>query len=143
MIVREFFDTNILLYAKIDDSSEKHIKAKDLLMDRILNGSPCLSVQIINEFTVNAVKKGKELPVVKDIVSQLLESFTVFPLTVELTMDAFRLSNRYKFSFWDSLIAAAALKAQCSVLFTEDLQDGQIIDGVLEIKNPFAKQNKA
>jgi predicted nucleic acid-binding protein len=52
-------------------------------------------------------------------------------------MEAFRISERYQFSFWDSLIVAAALEAQCSILYTEDLQDGQIIDGILEIKNPF------
>ncbi|GHV80479.1 hypothetical protein AGMMS49944_22700 [Spirochaetia bacterium] len=54
-------------------------------------------------------------------------------------MDAFRISNRYQFSFWDSLIVASALEAQCTVLYTEDLQDGQIIEDVLEVKNPFIR----
>jgi predicted nucleic acid-binding protein len=139
MTEHEFFDSNIILYAQIDDSSLKHKQAVDLLTDRIINGDAFVSVQVLNEFTVNAVKKGKKLSEVKDIVSQLLGSFTVFPLTVELTMDAFRISNRYQFSFWDSLIVASALEAQCTVLYTEDLQDGQIIEGVLEIKNPFIR----
>jgi predicted nucleic acid-binding protein len=52
-------------------------------------------------------------------------------------MKAFRISKRYQFSFWDRIIVASALAAKCSILYTEDLQDGQIIDGILRISNPF------
>lgn len=53
----EFFDTNIILYAKIDDSSSKHLIAKELLEQKILHGEPCMSIQVVNEFTVNAIRQ--------------------------------------------------------------------------------------
>jgi predicted nucleic acid-binding protein len=134
---RDFFDTNILLYAKIDDESEKHHIAKNLVILKTQNNEPNISVQVLNEFTVNAIKKGKPLPEVETVVKQLIQSFYVLQLSTEITMDAFRISDRYQFSFWDSLIVASALATECSTVYTEDLQDGQIIDSVLKISNPF------
>ena len=134
---REFFDTNIILYAKIDDSSQKHIIAKNLLENRILHGSPCISIQVVNEFAVNALRKGRKLSDVETIVEQLFEVFDIANLNKKSVTDALSISSRYQFSFWDSLIVAAALEERCSVLYTEDLQSGQIVDNVLEIKNPF------
>jgi predicted nucleic acid-binding protein len=52
-------------------------------------------------------------------------------------IESFRIYRAYQFSHWDCLIIAAALESQCKILFTEDLSDGQIIDGILNIKNPF------
>ena len=143
MSKHDFFDTNILLYAKIDDESEKHHIAKDLIILKTGNSEPNISVQVLNEFTVNAIKKGKSLSEVETVIKQLVKSFYVLQLSTEITMDAFRISKRYQFSFWDSLIVASALATHCSVLYTEDLQDGQIIDGVLKISNPFIKSEIA
>ena len=137
MIGTEFFDTNIILYAKVDVSSPKHGIAKELLEEKIQYGEPCISVQVVNEFTVNAIRKAMELSEVEAIAGQLLTHFHVQSLTPKHVIDAFRIMKRYRFSFWDSLIVSAALDAQCSVLYTEDMQDGQWIDGVLEIRNPF------
>ena len=133
----EFFDTNIILYANVDVFSPKHVIAKELLEQKILYGVPCISVQVINEFVVNAMRKQKKLPEVEEIVRGLLANLCVQSLTEEHVTDAFRITKRYQFSFWDSLIVAAALDLQCSVLYTEDMQHGQWIDGVLEIRNPF------
>jgi len=135
----EFFDTNIILYAKIDESSPKHGIAKELLEQKILYGEPCISIQVVNEFTVNAIRQKRELPDIEATARQLLSHFHVQSLTAKHVMDAFRIVQRYRFSFWDSLIVAAALDMQCSVLYTEDLQNGQWIDDVLEIRNPFSR----
>ena len=133
----EFFDTNIILYAKIDESSPKHDMAKELLEQKILDGEPCISVQVVNEFSVNAIRQKIELPEIETTVQQLLTHFHVQSLTTKHVMDAFRIVKRYGFSFWDSLIVAAALDMQCSVLYSEDMQNGQWIDDVLVIRNPF------
>ena len=133
----EFFDTNIVLYAKIDESSPKHVMAKELLEQKILYGEPCISVQVVNEFSVNAIRQKRELPEIEATVQQLLTHFHVQSLMTKHVMDAFRIVKRYGFSFWDSLIVAAALDMQCSVLYSEDMQNGQWIDDVLVIRNPF------
>ena len=137
----EFFDTNIILYAKIDDSSLKHVIAKELLEHKIQYGEPCINTQVVNEFTVNAMRKGKTLTEIEATARELLAAFHVQGLTTEHVIDAFRIAKRYRFSFWDCLIVSAALNMQCSVLYTEDLQDGQWIDDVLEIRNPFTGTN--
>ena len=133
----EFFDTNIILYAKIDESSPKHIIAKELLEQKILYGEPCISVQIVNEFSVNAIRQKMQLPEIETTVNQLLTHFHVQSLTTKHVRNAFRIVKRYGFSFWDSLVVSTALDMHCSVLFTEDMQNGQWIDDVLEIRNPF------
>ena len=137
MIETEFFDTNIILYAKVDTASPKHAIAKALLEEKIQYGEPWICVQVVNEFTVNAIRKAMELSEVEAIAGELLTHFHVQSLTPKLVIDAFRIMKRYRFSFWDSLIVSAALDSQCTVLYTEDMQHGQWIDGVLEIRNPF------
>jgi len=137
MTALEFFDTNVILYAKIDESSPKHVVARELLEQKILYGEPCISIQVINEFSVNAIRQKRELSEIEATVKQLLTNLRVQRLATKHVMDAFRIVKRYRFSFWDSLIVAAALDMQCSVLYTEDLHNGQWIDDVLEIRNPF------
>jgi predicted nucleic acid-binding protein len=139
MTESDFFDTNILLYAEIDDETQKHKIAKELVKKAIASGDPHINAQVINEFTVNIHKSGKALPDVEIIVSEFLENFTVHPLAIHICQNAFRIARRYAFSFWDSLIIAAAIDAGCAILYTEDLQDGQIIDGILTVRNPFVK----
>ena len=138
----EFFDTNIILYAKVDDSSPKHVIAKELLEQKIMNGEPCISIQVVNEFSVNAIRQKVELPDIEAMVKRLMTSFHIQSLAAKHVLDAFRIVERYQFSFWDSLIISAALDMQCSVLYTEDMQNGQWIDDVLEIRNPFVKEKR-
>ena len=133
----EFFDTNIISYARIDESSPKHVIAEELLEQKILYGEPCISIQVVNEFSVNAIRQKRELPEIETAVQHLLTHFHVQSLTAKHVLDAFRIVQRYRFSFWDGLIVAAALDMQCSVLYSEDMQNGQWIDKVLEIRNPF------
>ncbi|OGA66417.1 MAG: hypothetical protein A3G83_18130 [Betaproteobacteria bacterium RIFCSPLOWO2_12_FULL_68_20] len=61
----------------------------------------------------------------------------VVPLTIEIHQRGLQVAERYRFSFYDALIVAAALESSCTMLYTEDLQDGQVIDDTLAIKNPF------
>jgi predicted nucleic acid-binding protein len=133
----DFFDTNILLYAKIDDTTFKHKLSQTLVKQKVETGEPYISVQVINEFTASALRMGKELSEIEEYIDEFLKTFNVLPLTPHICKDAFRISRRYRFSFWDSLIIAAALEGGCTSLYSEDMQDGQVIEGTLVIKNPF------
>lgn len=98
-----------------------------------------ISTQILNEFYVTATRKlNPSLPIevargdVRD-----LDLWRPTPVTVDLLADAWDVEDRYDFSLWDSLVVAAAKSAGCAFLLTEDLQDGQDLDGV-RVVNPFA-----
>jgi predicted nucleic acid-binding protein len=133
---RIFLDTNILLYAKIDDGSEKHTVCRRLLTATIVGSEIVVSTQVLNEYYVNARKKNIPPVEIQNNIFQFISDFEVIPLTKELIPETFHILNRFKFSYWDSSIVSAALEGNCGVLYTEDLQDGQIINNSLRIINP-------
>jgi predicted nucleic acid-binding protein len=134
---RVFLDTNILLYAKIDDGSQKHSKCRDLLTVILVGSEIIVSAQVLNEYYVNALKKNEAPAAIQNTVRQFIDDFEIVPLTKELIPETYRIHNRYQFSYWDSNIVAAALAGGCTILYTEDLQDGQIIDNTLTVINPM------
>jgi predicted nucleic acid-binding protein len=133
-----FVDTNVLLYAKINDGTLKYVKAHDLLTTALVGSEIVISVQVINEYFVNALRKNIAADAIQNTVRQFISDFNVVPLTTGLVDGAMRIFNRYQLSYWDSVIAAAALEAGSAILYTEDMQDGLIIDGTLKVVNPFA-----
>jgi predicted nucleic acid-binding protein len=132
-----FIDTNILLYARIDDGTTKHGKARALLTTGLAGAEISISIQVINEYFVNALRKRVDPADIEATVRQFMIDFNLVSLTTDLVNETIRLFNRYQFQYWDSVIVAAALEAGCSMLYTEDLQDGQIIDGTLKVVNPL------
>lgn len=127
-----FLDTNILVYA-YSQSDERTARARQLLLDGGVVG-----VQVLNEFA--SVARAK-LTLNWSEVAEAVESIVVLcpnprPQSIETHRLALVLSKRYKVSIWDGLIVAAAVEARCSKLVTEDLQHGQVIEGV-RIENPF------
>jgi predicted nucleic acid-binding protein len=134
---RVFLDTNILLYAKIDDGSDKHSKCHRLLTTTLVGSEIVVSTQVLNEYYVNANKKNIPPAEIQNTIFQFISDFEVIPLTKELISKTFHILNRYKFSYWDSSIISAALEGNCDLLFTEDMQDGQIINDSLRIINPM------
>ena len=132
MTVRYFADTNIPLYA-LDIDEEKRRKALALLR---LN--PVISVQVVNEFIGVAIGKMKiSRPEINRLARIMMKRCEVVPMDVGLVAEAIALGERFHFSHWDSLIVAAALRANCDILYSEDMQHGQVIDGHLTIVNPF------
>src|SRR5499426_1527133 len=131
-----FVDTNIWLYAFVEgDDLRKSARAKSLLeVSSIVSVSP----QVINEVCVNLLKKAQfsELQ-----VQQLIESFYAKYVVVEvskaLLLKASALRVQYTFSFWDSTIVASALQAGASVLYSEDMQAGLVVEHRVHIINPF------
>jgi predicted nucleic acid-binding protein len=134
---RAFIDTNILLYAKIDDGSDKHSVCRRLLANTLVGSEIVVSTQVLNEYYVNAYKRNILSEVIQKTIFQFISDFEIIPLTKELIYETINIFNRYKFSYWDSNIVSAALEGDCDVLYTEDLSDGQIIDKRLKIINPM------
>lgn len=128
----EFIDTNIVIYC-VGDDQEKRRVALALLTQR-----PVLSVQVLNE-TINIMKRklGFDWQEIGSVILRLVQECHVVPVTAGITLSALNLAERYRYSVYDSLILAAALDAGCKVLYSEDLQHGQVIEGQLTVVNPF------
>jgi predicted nucleic acid-binding protein len=131
-----FIDTNIWLYAfTVGDDPEKTARAKKLLETQSI---VFVSTQVINEVCVNLIKKSQFS---EQQIQQLLESFYAKYAVVEfskpLLLRGSALREQHAFSFWDSLIVAGALAANATVLYSEDMQDGLVIEKHLRIVNPF------
>jgi len=133
-----FLDTNVLIYSYDVSAEKKHERAKTIMTDLWDSGRGILSTQILEEFFVNITKKvSKPLDVkrAKDIIEDLLK-WEVVIIDGGSLLEAIEIHVRYKCSFWDSLVLHAAQKGGASLLLSEDLQDGQTVNGV-KIKNPF------
>jgi predicted nucleic acid-binding protein len=135
MSAENFLDTNVLVYAYSRDDA-RTIAARQLLLDGGVVG-----LQVLNEFV--SVARSK-LAMTWAEVQEAVEKIVILcpnprPLNIETHLRALGLSRRYGLSIWDSLIIAAAVEARCSKLLTEDLQHGQVMEGV-RIENPFLAQ---
>jgi predicted nucleic acid-binding protein len=129
---KTFFDTNVLLYLLSADS----IKADRA--ENIIARGGIISVQVLNEFASVASRKHRlTYPEIREVLDTLRAVCKVEPLTVDTHERGLAIAERYGFSLYDSLIVAAALKAGCTSLYSEDLQDGQIVEDGLTIRNPF------
>ncbi len=131
--MRFFCDTNVLVYAFSADS--KRERAFQLL----LNG-PDISVQVLNEFANVSVRKLKgQWDDVRAALALIhLNINAVHPITLETNAVGLDVAERYKLPIYDSMIVSAALITQCDTLYSEDMQDGMVIENRLTIRNPFA-----
>ena len=130
-----FVDTNIFVYAYIDNDVEKHIIAKKYLQDE--NNVFMISTQILSEIYATLSKYRIEHNKITAIINEISNLCEVYPVGLQTVKFALDLKNRYFFSYWDCLFLASALENSCQIVFTEDLQDGQMIDGRLKTSNPF------
>jgi predicted nucleic acid-binding protein len=137
----QFVDTNIVIYAYDVHAGAKHIKARALMNDlwRLQTGR--LSIQVLQEFYVNITQKiaqPVDIPTATQIISDLSE-WTVYAPIPHDVMDAIRVQQRYRISFWDAMIVWSAARLGCEVLWSEDLNPGQTYEGV-RVKNPFRSE---
>ena len=128
-----FLDTNIILYAISTDEIKKHAIAKPIVL-----GNATISVQVINESSANLIRKFKfdELTIQKFVMSSY-QRFEVVGLSQDIFIKGSQLRTHYNLSYYDSIIVAAALVSHCNILYSEDMQDGLIIEKKLKIVNPF------
>ena len=132
-LVLPFADTNVLLYL-ISRDAAKARRAEKLLSARI-----AISVQVLNDFASVARRKHSlEWTELVEILAGIRHFAELQPLTLDTHLHGLALAERYGFSLYDAMIAAAALQAGCDTLLSEDFQAGQVIDGRLKIVNPFA-----
>lgn len=132
MSVKVFIDSNVALYLLSADAS-KADRAEE-----VIAGGGVVSVQVLNEVT-NVVRRklGLSWPEADEILAALRSACAVEPLTVQTHETGRRLAERYGLSVDDAMIAAAALLAGCSRLYSEDMQHGLLIERQLRICNPF------
>jgi predicted nucleic acid-binding protein len=137
--VKAFLDTNIIIYAYDTSAGDKHQKARDLLAGLWESGLGMVSTQVLQEFYVTVTRKIPKplhLATARDIIADFL-TWDVVVNDGDAILKAIDVQEKHGFSFWDSMVIAAAISGGASVLLTEDLSDGQKIGGV-EIRNPFA-----
>jgi predicted nucleic acid-binding protein len=128
----DFFDTNVVLYLLSADPA-KADRAEELLA---IGGT--ISVQVLNEFVAVASRKLRMSWIeIREVLAQVRAVCVVEPVTIETHERALRLAERYGISIYDALIVSAALLANCKTLHSEDMQDGQVIERQLTIRNPF------
>ena len=132
-----FLDTNILLYSVSRNPAEAEKRGR---AGAILERAECgLSVQVLQEFYVQATRVSRPDPLTHEDAADLIGAWLRFPvqdMTVAVSIDALRIKHAHGFSYWDSAVIAAAQALGCDELYTEDLSQGQVIDG-LTIINPF------
>lgn len=133
-----FFDTNILVYSADVSDARKQKIATALIKSAIDSGNGVISTQCLQEFFNVAQKKlniSKEAA--KELVEYFADNLPVVEISVPLILSAVDISIKSQFSFWDSLILSAASDTGCATVYSEDLNDQQIIAGA-KIQNPFA-----
>lgn len=137
----EFVDTNILLYAYDAAAGAKH-EAASALVDRLWRERRgAISVQVLQEFYVNATRKVAKTIDPEVAVARLtsLARWRVHSPLADDVIAAATLSSRHQLSFWDAMIVRSATELRCATLWTEDLNDGRVIDGV-QLTNPFSRR---
>jgi predicted nucleic acid-binding protein len=133
MTASAFFDTNVFVYAMVQDDPRSQ-RAEELIAE-----GGTISVQVLNEF-VDVVRRRAKMPwnevrfAVENIKALCPDPL---PVTLDTHRDALAIAERYGYRIYDAIIVASALEARCSNLYSEDMQDGQVIERRLTIRNPF------
>lgn len=133
---RAFVDTNVWVYAVDRDEPDRQASARQLLRD--LGSGAVLSTQVMAEYHVTVTRKlGRPVPLA-DAGQHLqrMARLQVVPTDAALVVEAAALALSHQLSLWDAMVVRAAAVSGCEVLHTEDLTDGQILDGI-RISNPF------
>ncbi len=132
-----FLDTNILVYAHDAGAPEKRRASREAIATLAESGDGVISTQVMQEFFVAATRKLGVAPLAAKGVLKTLSMFEIVQVTPSLIHDAIDCSILNELSFRDSLILAAAASAGCSTIYSEDLNPGQAILGVM-VQNPLA-----
>lgn len=135
-----FLDTNLFVYALLASEPLKKQRAVQLLEQALASHRGCISYQVIQEFANVATRKFASrfnADECQQFIDAAMQPLNRVVSSNELVHAALRLQADTRYSFYDSLILASALQAGATILYTEDLQHNQLIDGRLRIVNPF------
>ena len=133
-----FIDTNILVYAHDKDSGGKHSIALAIIKDLWEKRMGVISNQVLQEFYIGVTRKIQK-PIGKSEAREILRAYICWDIKEISPVSIIRateIEEKYRISFWDALVIVAAYEAKCEKILTEDLNSGQIIEGV-RIVNPF------
>jgi len=142
MSVESFIDTNVFIYQLEGTDERRAGLAADLIERGIADGTACISFQVVQECVNVALRKARKklnTQEMKRYLDAVLDPLLLVHSSMRLYRSSLRIQSRYRFSFYDALIVAAALEADCRQLYSEDMQDGQRIQQ-LTIINPFRVQ---
>ena len=132
-----FIDSNVWLYAFIEGQDEGKTERAKALIEA---SEPSVSTQIVNEVCVNLVRRaGFTEAEIRETVASFYRRYRVYQFTRATLVKASELRERHSLSFWDSLVVSAALGAGVPKLYSEDMQGGLVVEGRLEISNPFSE----
>jgi predicted nucleic acid-binding protein len=137
---RIFVDTNILVYAHDADAGEKHSAAAQALAELWEYRNGIISTQVLQELYITLTRKVAS-PVTGNIARRLLRNYLTWELVLNdgaIILHAGEIGDNYQLSFWDGLIVAAAYSKNASIILTEDMNHGQVVEGI-RIENPFLK----
>jgi len=136
---KTFVDTNVFIYVYSKTEPEK----KNIALEILKNQNIIINTQVINEFIwVMNRKFSVQMEKLKDLGIKLLQRFKIALIDQRTIKQALDVAIGYKYSYWDSLIIASALQNGCSSLYSEDMQNGQVIENKLKIINPFERVSK-
>ncbi len=128
-----FIDTNVLLYLLSED------QGKADRAEALLDNGAVISVQVLNEMAHVARRKlGMPWGQINELLSLIRSLCSIEPLTLEIHERGLHIAERYRLGLYDAMIVAAALFADCEILYSEDMHDSLIIDDQLRICNPFS-----
>lgn len=133
-----FIDSNIVVYAYDHHEPQKREKARQILKRGMMEENIVLSPQVLGEFYVVVTKKIRN-PISPGAALGIIEVLSVFSaveIDALLVIKGINIQMKYKVSYWDSLILAAAERAECNILLTEDMKDGEVFNNVT-VTNPF------
>lgn len=131
-MAKRFFDTNVLLYLLSAESGKADRAETELRSGGVV------SVQVLNEFAAVAARKLKmSITDIRDVLAAVRAICEIAPITEETHDAGLRVAERYGLSVYDAMIVAAALLAECTVLVSEDMQNGQLFEGKVRVRDPF------
>jgi predicted nucleic acid-binding protein len=136
---QSFIDSNIWLYRFIINPRDTDAISKQQIATTITNYQNILiSTQVVNEVCANLIRKaGFNNAQIQILLEELEQGCEILPVSLETLQFAVKLRAQYLLSFWDSLIVASAVLGNASILYSEDMQDGLILENTLQIVNPF------
>jgi predicted nucleic acid-binding protein len=137
---RIFVDTNILVYAHDADAGEKQAAAAQALADLWESRNGILSSQVLQELYITLTRKLTS-PVTGNVARRLIRNYLTWDLVLNdgaIILYAGEIADNYQLSFWDGLIVAAAYSKNAAIILTEDMNHGQVVEGI-RIENPFLK----
>jgi predicted nucleic acid-binding protein len=137
LAVKASLDVNVLVYMYSNDEHDK----RDIALNKISRYYRTVSAQVLSEFCNVCIRKVKlDLHRLKIALNEICKTNTVSVINKDTVKQALCIHNKYRFSYYDSLIIASALETKCDFLLSEDMADGQIIENTLTIRNIFSKE---